>query len=528
MDTSSSFVIDRVGKPAAWNTPSELQKDVSETVASEQVENENSDADEDLSGAEDVDVSKKKTKRRVAAWEDEEDGNNTVNLVKRRRTRKFRKKMGEKQVSTAEYTGRIRDFYAEKVAVKTGGTGDWARLPSHADDKNNSGSDSENDFSDDDDDNGLSETVQRLMQKSGTVVNKRNCRSAQALVAKTKNTLKPGSISIRRMQNANYEAPNKSVTNSVEFHPSGKLLLTAGLDRTLRIFQVDGKHNAKIQGVKLNDLQISSAHFTNGGDSVVLSGAQRHVYKFDMNSGAIARVSTAFKVRKPAKGVKVLNDIRNQFVTTKDGSVLAFLSDAGRVTLMADQSMQQIGHIHVPGQLTSACFDPADKNYLYTTARAGIVHLWDLRRMECVDQHRDEGAVHASSVGVSPTHYAVGGDTGIVNVYDKAGFGENAQQGIGSVRTGKPVKTIDNLTTSVSQTVFNLDGKILAVASRTLKDSFRLVHTPSMTVFSNWPSQTAGIRRVQTLAFSPGGGYLAVGNDKGDAHLYRLNAYPAN
>lgn len=48
------------------------------------------------------------------------------------------------------------------------------------------------------------------------------------------------------------------------------------------------------------------------------------------------------------------------------------------------------------------------------------------------------------------------------------------------------------------------------------------VHFPSMTVFKNFPSSTQSVlARPQCLDFSPGSGYLAVGNNKGTALLYR-------
>lgn len=67
--------------------------------------------------------------------------------------------------------------------------------------------------------------------------------------------------------------------------------------------------------------------------------------------------------------------------------------------------------------------------------------------------------------------------------------------------------------------------QILAMASRWKKDSLRLVHTATMTVFSNWPSTRTPINFVHSMAFSPRGGFLAIGNAQGKALLYRLNHY---
>jgi U3 small nucleolar RNA-associated protein 18 len=87
------------------------------------------------------------------------------------------------------------------------------------------------------------------------------------------------------------------------------------------------------------------------------------------------------------------------------------------------------------------------------------------------------------------------------------------------------LKIIDNLTTPISAIKFNHDAQILAVASRYKKDAFKLVHVPSRKVFANWPTSNTPLGYVNTMDFSPNGGYLAMGNDKGKVLLYRLNAY---
>ena len=64
-----------------------------------------------------------------------------------------------------------------------------------------------------------------------------------------------------------------------------------------------------------------------------------------------------------------------------------------------------------------------------------------------------------------------------------------------------------------------------ALASRMKKDSMRLLHVPSMTVFSNWPTGRSPLHFVHCLDFSPSGGFLAIGNARGKVLLYRLHHY---
>ena len=60
---------------------------------------------------------------------------------------------------------------------------------------------------------------------------------AGSLLGRTRQ-LPAGMIETTRLRDANQQEPSSSVVQSVEFHPAGRLLLTAGLDKRLRLFQV--------------------------------------------------------------------------------------------------------------------------------------------------------------------------------------------------------------------------------------------------------------------------------------------------
>eukprot|EP00232_Nephroselmis_pyriformis_P022458 CAMPEP_0182853628 /NCGR_PEP_ID=MMETSP0034_2-20130328/802_1 /TAXON_ID=156128 /ORGANISM="Nephroselmis pyriformis, Strain CCMP717" /LENGTH=90 /DNA_ID=CAMNT_0024984407 /DNA_START=82 /DNA_END=355 /DNA_ORIENTATION=+ len=61
-----------------------------------------------------------------------------------------------------------------------------------------------------------------------------------------------------------------------------------------------------------------------------------------------------------------------------------------------------------------------------------------------------------------------------------------------------------NLQTNVDNLCYSPDGQILAIASRMKRDALRLVHVPSYTVFSNWPSSKTPIQFVSAMAFARG------------------------
>jgi hypothetical protein len=63
--------------------------------------------------------------------------------------------------------------------------------------------------------------------------------------------------------------------------------------------------------------------------------------------------------------------------------------------------------------------------------------------------------------------------------------------------------------------------QVLAIASNEKRDAMKLLHVPSGTIFSNWPTERTPIRYPYSLDFSPNGSFLAVGNDRGRVLLYR-------
>ena len=89
----------------------------------------------------------------------------------------------------------------------------------------------------------------------------------------------------------------------------------------------------------------------------------------------------------------------------------------------------------------------------------------------------------------------------------------------------KPVATLDQLTTTISSLQFSPDGQILCMASRAVKDALRLVHLPTFSVFKNWPTSGTPLGKVTSVAFSPRGEMLAVGNEQGKVRLWKLNHY---
>ncbi|KAJ2096782.1 U3 snoRNP protein, partial [Coemansia sp. S142-1] len=141
-----------------------------------------------------------------AAWVDDDTKDAQVALKAQSRSRKLRETQSDNVVSGDVYEERLRQQFQKIHAVPK-----WA---AEAEANQEDGSE-------------LLKTTKSLLSKSSTV-------------------LQPTRLDTVRVRNANQTAPSQSAVLSVQFHPTSNVLLTAGLDKTLRLFEVDGKENHKI------------------------------------------------------------------------------------------------------------------------------------------------------------------------------------------------------------------------------------------------------------------------------------------
>ncbi|KAJ3017141.1 U3 snoRNP protein [Thoreauomyces humboldtii] len=412
-----------------------------------------------------------------AAWQDDDDV--PVNIVDTKRLRKLRTDYSETTLSGKEYEARLR-----KQFQRIHPTPHWAEIVVR-DQKNGNSSDD----------------LLRVLRTSMGIVDKN--RSSRVL--------NPDSLEVVRLKDANQTAYSQSVIKSVQFHPKAPVLLTAGFDKTLRLFQVDGKVNPKIQSIYIKDLPMSKATFTPDGREILISGNRKFFYTYNIEAGVVTRIA----------GIRGQDEENySKFYVSPDNKLIVFAGRDGTLMVVANDTKQWIGNMKMNGTVRSVDFS-ADGRFLLSFGGDGEVYQWDLGSRTCVHKFYDEGCVNAATLAVSrgSGFIATGSQAGVVNLYDQSSCFASTNP--------SPQKAILNLTTPITNLRFNHDSQILAMASREAKDSLRLLHVPTKRVFKNWPTAQTPLGYVQSLDFSPGGGYLAIGNDKGKVLLYRLNAYDA-
>uniref|UniRef100_A0A0K2THK7 U3 small nucleolar RNA-associated protein 18 homolog n=1 Tax=Lepeophtheirus salmonis TaxID=72036 RepID=A0A0K2THK7_LEPSM len=328
----------------------------------------------------------------------------------------------------------------------------------------------------------------------------------------TKKLLK-GKLEFRRMKDLNKDTYGEGfIIRSVEFHPSATVGLVSGSNGTVSLFQVDGKTNPKIQTINFENFPISNTHFSSDGNEFIASSVHhKHFFVYNMIKGKISRAFISGDEMENKGGL-------GPFYVSPHGKYLASLGRFGNIHFFEARSKEMIFTLKMNDSVRSAAFS-SDGSTLYSTGDGGEVYIWDIRARDCSHRFKDDGALQGTSLALSGNNrlLATGSDSGIINIYERSD--------VLSSYNPKPIKVVKNLTTKITSLKFSPSSEILAGSSVLKDNAIKLIHTPSLTVFDNFPSPNHNYRRVDTMDFSLNGGYFSFGNNRGTAYLYRLQHY---
>lgn len=123
--------------------------------------------------------------------------------------------------------------------------------------------------------------------------------------------------------------------------------MTAGMDKMLRFFRVDGEDNTKIHGIHFPKMPITCASFLGDSGSVVLSGRRPFFYVYDAISGNIQRIPSI--VGRKERSLE-------KFVVSPDGRIIAFVGNDGYVILVDGKTRQWIGDLKMNGSVRAITF----------------------------------------------------------------------------------------------------------------------------------------------------------------------------
>lgn len=392
------------------------------------------------------------------AWEDADDKAITIDISKTPRTKKLSK---EPVMSGVDYTDKLRTMYSNFYKPS------WTD-PLQSD-----------------------SALSKLFLTSKSILSDKTPHLQQTL------------IDITQLPHVNSQSFSKSVITAMQFRSN--LLLIAGKDKRLRVFEVPGEEENLRSSVCFKDLPITNAQFCE--EKIYVSGEKPYFYIYDLGKEDFHRVPFIQGYTGKALGC---------MKTSPDSCFASFLGKNGKIMMVSTQSQQLVYELQMNSPGKGLCF--LDEHTLACGGDEGDLYIWDLKMRRCLKRFSDDGAVKITCVEASEKYLAVGSNTGVVNVYDMAGpeYLQNEP---------KPVKSVMNLTTEVGGLAFNCTDELLAMHSKWKRDAFKLLHLPTMTVFANWPSFKDHLKFPMACAFNPSSELLTVGNDEGVGLLYRLNHY---
>lgn len=491
--------------------------------------------DMEVDGDSDVASSSGSDEESDDAWNDSDDEKIKVSLVASDRLKKLRKREADSYASGKSYIHRLRSQF-EKIYPR----------PSWVDNMENElDQDSDDEMIQDEDDTNSTTTNNSNAILKVLASNNRFTRSKQLKL------ISPNKISIVRLKDANHSQRSKSAIQSLSFHPSFPLLMTGGFDKTLRIYHIDGKANNLVTSLHLKHSPIFTCTFSpletlDNKNFVFAAGRRRYMSKWDLNTGEVEKISRMYgqeKFQKSMENFKVsstgkyigltgsggwcnlLNGLTGQFIRgfkiegtivdfefSHDDSFIIIVNSVGEVwefELDSDQDNNNNNNNNDDNNNNNNTNNNQNKAYTKKNHVNKVIRKW-----------QDESGIGITKVklgGPKDRWLAIGTNNGLVTIYDRNTFGTESNP--------KPIKTVENLITSISSLVFNDDGQLLCIASRAKRDALKLVHLPSGSVYSNWPTSGTPLGRVTAVTFSPNNEMLAIGNEAGKVTLWRLNHY---
>lgn len=328
-------------------------------------------------------------------------------------------------------------------------------------------------------------------------------------VKKTKG-LKSDNLTISKMKNLNDESfAEGSIVSVVKFHTKSMLAMVAGSSGKISLFQVDGKVNTKLQSIKFKKYPIYCGSFLKNGEEILIGSNCNFFHCHNMITGR----STVIDESK-------IIDVKDtkKFCVSPNDDVFAVCGPSGKIYLFSVSSKEFIDTLQMNCNVTEICFN-GDGSILYSHGVEGEIYVWNMKTRSCVNKFIDDGCIIGTSLAVSSNNQflATGSNSGVVNIYNS--------DSVNNSRAVKPIKSIFNLTTSISSLLFNSTCEILSMASNCKETGVKLLNTSSMTVFSNFPLVQSEVKKPMSLDFSKNSGFFAVGDNNKTVHLYRLKHY---
>jgi U3 small nucleolar RNA-associated protein 18 len=313
------------------------------------------------------------------------------------------------------------------------------------------------------------------------------------------------------------ENKHKAVIQAIDFHKNNSTVLTAGLDKTLKLFNLAKSNESDkfelrpLKSLFVKNLPIVSAQFNCLNNEVIASGMKEYILSFDLAKETFERSSPSFITDRLQGKIK-------SCLVSPDEKYMAVYGHNQYLMMVHAKTKQLLYEFRLNSEISSCSFSQ-DQKYVFASTEDGSIYQWDLGTRKIVDFFQDSGSLKTNCIDFSQDgNYMISGNSvGMANLYEFNKMTKSLSK--------TPVKEIDNLTTSLDNVAFNPDSEIACITSKWKKNAIRLVHLPSFTVFSNWPNLRTKIGIISKVRWSKDSRYLAIGNDMGNLIVYNFEHY---
>jgi WD40 repeat protein len=283
--------------------------------------------------------------------------------------------------------------------------------------------------------------------------------------------------------------------------------------------------NPALTSVQAKKVDVRRAQFLYPeGDQIFFAGRRKYFHHWDLPSGTVQKTAGI-------QGRKEDHKSMERFRLSPCGRYMAIQGSSkkggGIVSVISAASTQWVAEARLSAKGGVRDFQWwRNGEGMTILGQDGMVGEYSLTERRFLATWMDEGGVNALVLALGgrggPDAFgedawvAIGSNSGMCTLYNRSFLLEDPVK-----ERPEPTRTFENVISPVTVITFSPDGQLLAYGSLE-KDTLKLVHVASQTVYRNWPTAQTPLGRVTAVAFGKDSDSLAVGNDRGKIRLWEI------